>query len=1792
MSERLRQLMEQQERERQEREKRRAEKAEKLRLQNLAQSTFVQSTGQKNYRSHKQNVEEKTSLHKEDVKRRLLAEPGGTFAQNVLDYNEQIKEKATPGWWGKLWNDLIGSGENSAAFFSSLAASDPTSGKLPINPMRGLTGIAGNAYKQSAEKVYKEKGIATDGQGKPIKGAGWEWRKPKVENPALKSMSEFLLGPIDLPFPKDMEVKKEIYDKAEMPWGVKGAMEMIFDPLNVVPVGNIASKGKMGVKQIGKGIDMLGNAAGYHLPDGLRIGKRFIATKIRKKPVEIGYTKSAKETKKMSATQQVYEAQENILNNPQNSLIREIQDKTIGKGRRVLEQLNPSMPDNVILDDLEATMSGIRAHLHRIEEGGHYARPYEQLMKATLIPLYRAKNASAVVTLGKDIKAKAARQFLAYQRRNSMRDTNVSVGTKRFVGVSIGNENKHLYQEGGKYYNKLSETSQKIIKKNPDEVTITDRDLFGINISDGTMNSVDGAGNLNWHNLFEYAFTGIKNGHFHNVVKHHVYNDAKYIYRAGKDAKTQEFIFDMPSKKGDKLTSYTVYLTKEQAEYIFQMQDVVLDGANLLRSAGITDDIIKKYEPLAAKAKEFYDQSKALAKKKYRTKESKAFQRGEVKRLKQLGDETDAEAVKIVTDAYKNIIPGLEDVFAPGGKLAGSRFIPRKIIGIVGDEIDALKGGKGINYYAGKGNRKYIGAAIEDAYSKHGYEYLNSPAKMLEIFVDSMYKYDADFRLQQGLQNLELASSKLGLIEADGPVAKILTSVAKKAKGLKGKDALKEQGIRIKQTEAVVRHIATTGTILSGLKRSFTRGRSSQKGTQAAILKTGKLSKTIEDQFEKLDTHLDLIDDVAEDSIYLPEVSFYKSLRSDIKKALTEARAVRTLQNTLKETEYEKVKSGNTNLKQYNEKLKSFERESDEHINSIINTVQGKIDHMQEQIKFAKEMAAAAKAGTYRERVILQELLVKNKKATGDSYRSMWDNYHVDESIIGDLAKTLDFKLDYKKNAVLWGSGVKGQIGAAFYSAKWEVGQFGAWVSDHMRMFQTGYDLGTQFLHGLPVLARDPERWAKTYGQTSKILLMNDEERGLYVAGVLNNHRRTATELAQYNVPLGRGSNDIFIALDASATNNPTKLTQMNEVRKNLLRKAQGAFELTTDLAKIYTWESQRAVAAQAGERGLHDLAASIRNMSGSQSLDFLGIAKSQQRIERGWLAFSSRYTRSAMAVIGNVTSGGVRGAEARKTITQLGASIPLWYTAFAIGLNQTPKLDPRPKRDGGDGGDFMTLEVGDTRVGVGGFYMSFIKFATKMMAGDGDVPDKFKDADMQDNLLLRTARSRTSPLSGAIWDQWASEDYLGYPLEGWGRGTHVFNSFSPFWASTVAESAERALSEDPLSKGFLSAPFEALGLQARPNDLDLRDQLRAQHMRQEYPEFWDDVPGNSISEKWDNTPKGIQDSILSGFFDDDPNVKNNLRQLEDKINSNRVLRGKNITKQVQALHDELDEADNRYHREIERVRALFTGQEYDDELGFPTPILPAMGFREFREQIDEITRARSAAKSDIFSKEEHQLALEYFDEIKEKNLDDPVEPMLDMALNEYIDLVMSPPENVNPRLKQEAQEKWETKWGDRYWEAIQTMWSLKTHALTDPFVKEYHTGRYDLFDYYFDETTMIEEIISARPDAGTAREIWDGYSRSDELEKKVIWKNEIANPYAAQIIKEVESAQRKVKEELRKRDPELECFLNRWGFVTTFLNPELKDLSWLPGVLRYSKQPFDLTEEGGTGYSQLYSLE
>ena len=716
---------------------------------------------------------------------------------------------------------------------------------------------------------------------------------------------------------------------------------------------------------------------------------------------------------------------------------------------------------------------------------------------------------------------------------------------------------------------------------------------------------------------------------------------------------------------------------------------------------------------------------------------------------------------------------------------------------------------------------------------------------------------------------------------------------------------------------------------------------------------------------------------------------------------------------------------------------------------------------------------------------------------------------------------------------------------------------FFAKSGDLLRVAKTGFDFGFHMIHGLPALglafgrfaaghpvesARLYKAWGKSVKQTFDAFV-----RPKVLVETLMREAPLVQEAVEHGLQISRAAQDTFLAIQNNTilAGVPKYGKNLDELVTELARSFERAFVGPGDLLRIEGYKALRTTAAQS-ENGLEELAGFLNKMTGALSSSSFGVARSQQQVERAFLFFSPRYTRAAMGLLSDFYRGGLRGELARQSIVGM-----LWmgtatYIAFAEAFGQDPELDPSSSK-------FMTLEVGDDRVGVGGFWTQFARVTSRLAstAWDEDSREAFGGEDFaRTNQLIKWVRSRSAPSAGVAWDVVVGEDFMGREISGpkdWAQ--HAGRQTLPIWV-------EAGLIEDPYRTGFLGVASEIGGARVRPLSAgERRRDLREALSEAAYGIEWNDL--NTLQRK----------RIESG---EAPNVAADEVDLLDELSSL-------VRDQRAEIGEEDDVAVEKWYVRRDKIE-----EEWIQNVGTGLDHLSsgAIDLEKFRtmylSNANGIRRAKMTELNDIEG--DFAPAVQYFQDTAEKFGEDHPE---DVAYSEYIDQIIATdafdkPEGFDFRARNDAVLAFRQRWGDDVYAYVQEVFS--TGRDIPPLVEEFWKGRAK-FEYYW--SGVEEATLQSMPRAGEVRNEYQQWLESTDLEKKQL-------EAGSRLLKRFLSRMSDVKVELRKKDSLLDAWLYRWGYTSTLLssgNDVAPDGISNPNEFWRQSQPFPFEVFGiGTG--------
>ena len=248
-------------------------------------------------------------------------------------------------------------------------------------------------------------------------------------------------------------------------------------------------------------------------------------------------------------------------------------------------------------------------------------------------------------------------------------------------------------------------------------------------------------------------------------------------------------------------------------------------------------------------------------------------------------------------------------------------------------------------------------------------------------------------------------------------------------------------------------------------------------------------------------------------------------------------------------------------------------------------------------------------------------------------------------------------------------------------------------------------------------------------------------------------------------------------------------------VVKQTLGRADAAWSGGRNVAANEMWKAYAPFAAKTGN--LADLARMTNLMTGVLSMENLGYGSTRRGILGAVGFFSPRYTFAQVALIGHILKGGYTGKQARNMLMGSIAFNTTFFTLAAMALGQEPKINPLPKRLGGDGADLWTVDVGGRRVGLGGIHYAPMRIimatASEAIAGEDreitgvQAPEALLKFDMS-NPILRAYRGKSAGVTSETWTLLSGRNFLGEPVRGESGAVKDYLStvLAPIWSDEL----------------------------------------------------------------------------------------------------------------------------------------------------------------------------------------------------------------------------------------------------------------------------------------------------------------------------------------------------------------------------------------------------------------------
>ncbi len=524
------------------------------------------------------------------------------------------------------------------------------------------------------------------------------------------------------------------------------------------------------------------------------------------------------------------------------------------------------------------------------------------------------------------------------------------------------------------------------------------------------------------------------------------------------------------------------------------------------------------------------------------------------------------------------------------------------------------------------------------------------------------------------------------------------------------------------------------------------------------------------------------------------------------------------------------------------------------------------------------------------------------------------------------------------------------------------------------------------------------------------------------------------------------------------------------------------------------------------------------------------GLSAERKAIESS-LLFAPRFVRSQISLMADIMKGDLKGELARESVAKLVASGTIFYTAICLATGQEPKLNPLPKSQGGDGGQFMSWEVPgmDRRLSIGGTMMTALKFGARMIAAgkNGDALDEEFDKDWTEWSWTKFVTNKMSPSLGAAKTILTGQTYGGHQLEwkgdGWGDSlgksvssmtTLANEGLTPFWTVALLDGppgswGSRATGAAAEFMGFQSYPEspwtvveEIQTRLARERGVDTWDQLdrdQQRILRQENPDLVT-VEDMADQQKWFTYPKNAEKQELEDMFN----------EMEELTTEKRLDQSNRLSSFLNKRPDIAG------RRTIQDINGKFA-QEYDKVI------------------------------------EKYPLGMAFLDGAV--NPEDRI-PHFESARMAYIRLILANPdlydenapegEEYDYDLRNVLEEGFIAKYGTEAINYIERSW-VSTHSEEDPLAVEYHMVMRELRPYFALEKTIVDNGYEQGMGVN-----WEMYK-----EWKKTRDDSFYEPTAVAQMKRVQSIVTRAKQMYRDQNADKEHMLYRWGFVNTLRHPE-----------------------------------
>jgi len=684
-------------------------------------------------------------------------------------------------------------------------------------------------------------------------------------------------------------------------------------------------------------------------------------------------------------------------------------------------------------------------------------------------------------------------------------------------------------------------------------------------------------------------------------------------------------------------------------------------------------------------------------------------------------------------------------------------------------------------------------------------------------------------------------------------------------------------------------------------------------------------------------------------------------------------------------------------------------------------------------------------------------------------------------------------------------------------------------ISSMSRLGTLTLDQGASLLQGALLLANAPVAWVKAASK-SFLSLIDPAQRQAYLGS--DDVQRL---FHFYGRRLHMGSPEFMEAVQPGGYVARTlpKVPGGTTLFRQVFGRFSASYEMFFDVARMEMGQAYLP-AIQKGAASVDDVAQHINKMTGVISTKRLGVSATQREVESVAFFLAPRWTRAMTGLMAQSVQGGWQGAESRRAFGKFFVGTVAAYIAVCTALNKPIHLDPRSRDQGGDGADFMMLEVDGHHLGLGGKAYSIVR--TVVRAGASDDPEEAAGH------ISRWFRGSAAPLTSAVLDVVpipgiapGRETFIGEPVK---TPLQFFRHeiegrLLPFWL-------EARIADDPPA-GWIGMAGDFFGLRSWPKQRrEYRDELR--------DELAALIPLSQLApdQRKEAEETGLTWDVLSY------RQKQRITQGETGIQAidTRQAELEKWQKLTTAQQQERGDIDlNTFFREGDTARAFWETHAGHAAFG---SVIGRRSPAKFLKTMQDINTIYGTMISDLYQVDgDHAEALTKLQEMTEGKEFVPLE---DVARAEYIATVIANPDledafgDFLPERAKEHLAAMVSKYGQDTVNNIEA--SFRANKEVPPLWHQWHDDK-SLLERYWNAQ---ERYLLQNPETNT---IWRALQAATRRGKVDTIERLKKHP---RIIKMRRTLTR-VRQQLRDTDPEVDAALYFWGKATRLRTLEARIL-------------------------------